>query len=67
MVGYLKDVDKAKDNRRVSDNPLIIEGKEPAGAAKTDVVIDSDDADEVRKLSRSLSFFDKCRVMFVID
>ncbi len=67
VVGYLKDVEKAEENRRVADNALVIEGKEPSGAARTDVVISNDDADDVRKLARDLSFLDKCKVMFVID
>ena len=67
VVGYGKDLEKAKANKRVAESPLVIDGKEPSGAAKTDVVISDEDAEQIRKLARDLSFMDKCRVMFIID
>ena len=67
VAGYLKDVEKAEEHERVADNALVIKGLRPEGPARTDVVLSQEDADQIRKMARKMSFLDQCRVIYVID
>jgi hypothetical protein len=67
MVGYDKDVGRARTNDRVTNNPLVVKGVKASGANKADVVISSADAANVHAASANMSFLDKCKVMFIVD
>ncbi len=63
IVGYGTDVDQAKKNDRVADNPLVVT------AVKTDgdnIVISNKDADRIKKNSEKLTFIQQCRVMVIL-
>lgn len=67
MVGYDKDVNAARSNQRVTNNPLIIKGMKASGANSTDVVVSSADAQRIHAAAQSQNFLDKCRVMVILD
>lgn len=66
IVGYSKDLDQARSNDRVTDNPLVIKAKAIKGAKGADVVLSQEDAESVRKAAENLSFLSKCRVMVIL-
>ncbi len=39
VVGYEKDVNRAKTNERVTDNPLVVKAVKSSGTTNCDVVI----------------------------
>ncbi|MDZ7338031.1 MAG: LPP20 family lipoprotein [candidate division KSB1 bacterium] len=67
MVGYDKDINRARSNERVTNNPLVVKALKAAGANKADVVISNADAAAIHAASSTQSFLDKCRVMFIVD
>lgn len=67
MSGYAKNVDAARTNQRVTDNPLLVKGLRVEGAGHSDIVISNADASMLRSASENLSFMKKCRVMIVVD
>ncbi len=67
IVGYGKDVEVARQNERVANNPIIVKGIKTEGSGNSNVVISSSDATMLRDSSRNLSFLSQCRVMFVVD
>jgi hypothetical protein len=67
MVGYDKDVNRARTNDRVTNNPLVVKGMRATGASKADIVISNADAAMVRNAAASQNFLDKCKVMFIVD
>jgi len=67
VVGYEKDVNRARRNERVANNPLIVKAVRVEGPNRTDVVIRNADADRIRQLAQRLKFLEECRVMMVLD
>jgi len=67
MVGYDKDVNAARSNQRVTNNPLVIKGLKASGANSTDVVVSNADAQRIHAAAQSQNFLDKCRVMVILD
>ena len=67
VVGYLKDVDKARENDRVKGNPAVVKATEAKGANKADLVLSKADADALRGLSQTQSFLNEGRVMIILD
>jgi len=67
MVGYDKDVNAARSNQRVTNNPLIIKGLKAGGANSTDIVVSNADAQRIHAAAQSQNFLDKCRVMVILD
>jgi hypothetical protein len=67
MMGYLKDVETAQANPRVTDRPLIIKALKTDGPNKTDLVISNRDALLLHGMKEHLSFLEKARVMVVLD
>ena len=65
IVGYVKDLEKAKTNERVKGNPLIIKGAMNGGKS-SDLVISSEDANLLMKLDATQSFLREARVIIVI-
>ena len=67
MVGYDKDVNRARTNDRVTNNPLIVRGTKTSGPNKADVVVSSADAANIHAAATTQKFLDQCRVMFIVD
>ncbi len=67
MVGYEKDINRARLNERVADNPLIVKAIEASGPNKTDVVISSADALKIHNAAANMNFLQHCKVMFILD
>lgn len=67
MSGYAKELDSAKQNQRVTANPLVVKGLRVEGPGQCDIVISNTDAVRLRNASADLSFLEKCRVMIVVD
>ncbi len=67
MVGYDKDLNRARQNDRVTNNPLVIKGVSSSGPNKTDVVISSADAALIHQAAANQNFLDKCKVMFIVN
>lgn len=67
MAGYAKDVEKARANTRVSDNPLVVKAVGVDGKAKTNLVVDAASADAIRNAAKDQNFLEKCRVMIILD
>jgi len=67
MSGYAKEIDAARQNPRVTANPLMVKGLKTDGPGGADVVISNADAAKLRSASENLSFLKKCRVMIVVD
>ncbi len=67
MVGYEKDVVRARANERVTDNPLVVKAVQASGPNKTDVVVSSGDAQKIHGAAASMNFLQHCKVMFILD
>jgi hypothetical protein len=67
MVGYDKDVNAARNNQRVTNNPLVIKGLKASGANSTDIVVSDADAQRIHSAAQTQNFLDKTRVMVVLD
>lgn len=67
MVGYLKDVESAKGNPRVTDRPLLVKALKTDGPNKTDLVISNSDAQVLHGMKENLTFLEKARVMVILD
>lgn len=66
MMGYLKSVDTARTNSRVTDNPFIVKAVDVKGTNKTDIVVSDADAAKIEELSGKLNFLRECRVIAII-
>ncbi|MGH7453701.1 MAG: hypothetical protein ACRENG_20295, partial [bacterium] len=67
MVGYDKDVNAARNNQRVTNNPLVIKALRAAGNNKTDLVVANADAQRIHGAAQTQNFLDKCRLIFIVD
>lgn len=67
MVGYDKDVNRARSNDRVTANPLIVKAIKSAGPNKADIVVSTASATAIRNAASTQNFLDKCKVMFIVD
>lgn len=67
MVGYDKDVNRARSNDRVTNNPIVIKALRSSGANKADVVISNTDAATLHAASQNMNFLNQCKVMFIVD
>jgi hypothetical protein len=67
VIGYEKDVNRARLNERVADSPLIITGIKASGTNRTDVVITNPDAQMVIAAAKNLNFMEQCKVMIILD
>lgn len=67
MVGYDKDVNRAKSNDRVTNNPLVVKALRVSGPNKADVVVSNASAASIRNAAATQNFLDKCKVMFIVD
>jgi hypothetical protein len=67
VIGYEKDVNRARLNERVADSPLIITGIKASGTNRTDIVITNPDAQMVIAAAKNLNFMEQCKVMIILD
>jgi len=67
IVGYERDLNRARNRKRVAPNPLVLKGLRARGPGKTDVVIDSDHATMLHSMPEHLQFMEECRVIVVLD
>jgi hypothetical protein len=67
MLGYLKSVESAKENARVTNNPLVIKAIGVKGTNKADVIISDEDAATLKELDSKLNFLRECRVIAIIN
>lgn len=67
IVGYVKNLDSAKQNERVAANPLIVKGLKTTGSGGSDIVISNADAAGLRDFSKNLSFLEQTRVIILVD
>ncbi|MFH1675347.1 MAG: hypothetical protein ABIF87_18245 [Pseudomonadota bacterium] len=69
LTGYAGTVDKAKNNDRVGNNPLIVKVKRVQGKNKVDFVISKEDAVKIYQSDIRQgkdSFLKQCRVVIVV-
>jgi hypothetical protein len=67
VVGYEKDVNRARQNERVTDNPLVVRAIKTSGTNNCDVVISNADAQKVLAAAKNLNFMEQCKVMFILQ
>lgn len=67
VVGYEKDINRARSNDRVTNNPLVVKGIKASGTNKSDVVISTSDAQQVLNAAKNLNFMEQCKVMVILD
>lgn len=67
MAGYEKDISRAQQNERVTNNPLVVKGVKASGPNKTDVVISSVDAAKIHAAAANMNFLERCKVMLILD
>ncbi len=67
IVGYVKDLDSAKKNDRVTANPLVVKAVKVSGSGGSDLIIRNADAQGLKDMSKNLSFMEQCRVLVVVD
>ncbi|MCK5032423.1 MAG: LPP20 family lipoprotein [Calditrichia bacterium] len=67
VVGYEKDINRAKTNERVTDNPLVVKATKASGTNKSDIVISNNDAQNVIGAAKNLNFMENCKVMVILD
>ena len=67
VVGYEKDINRAKTNERVTDNPLVVKATKASGTNKSDIVISNQDAQNVVGAAKNLNFMENCKVMVILD
>lgn len=65
VVGYVKEVEKAKENDRVKGNPLMIKATLKGGSS-SDLVLSQEDAELLNKLDATQSFLREARVIVII-
>jgi hypothetical protein len=67
VVGYEKDLNRAKSNERVKDNAIIVKALRVDGTNQTDVVVSNADAANIQAAAKNLNFMEQCKVMFILD
>ena len=67
MVGYLCDLEEARYNDRVKDNPIIVTALDISGINKSDVIVPNTDALLIHAAAANLNFLERCRVIFIVD
>lgn len=67
VVGYEKDINRAKSNERVTDNPLVVKATKASGTNQSDIVISNNDAQNVVGAAKNLNFMENCKVMVILD
>lgn len=70
MAGYVRTLEQAKMNSRVTEppppNPLVIKAESVTGKMNTDVQISKEDAVKIQSIKDHLNILQNCRVIFVV-
>jgi hypothetical protein len=67
VIGYEKDLNRAKGNERVTNNPLVVKAIKAAGSNSCDAVVNDADARMIAAAAQNLNFMEKCKVMIILD
>jgi hypothetical protein len=67
VVGYEKDINRAKSDERVKDNAAVVKALRVSGTNQADVVISNADAANIQAAGKNLNFMEQCKVMFILD
>jgi hypothetical protein len=67
VAGYFKDLEAAKQSKRVGGNPMVLKALKLAAASKTDIVLSNADADKLRDPKTSQKYLTEGRVIIVVD
>ncbi len=67
VVGYEKDINRARTDDRVKDNPMVVKGMKASGTNRTDIVISNADAQRVLAAAKNMNFMEQCKVMFILE
>jgi hypothetical protein len=67
VVGYFRDLNAAKKNKRVGKNPLILKAMGLSKDTKTDMVLSNADAEQLRDPQANLAYLSKGKVAIVVD
>lgn len=65
FIGYSRNLEEAKKNLRVGDNPLIVEAIGVKGKYNSDAVIDADKAEVIWSLPESRIFLEESKIIIV--
>jgi len=67
VVGYEKDIDRARNDDRVKDNAAVVKALRVSGTNQSDIVISNADAANIQAAGKNLNFMEQCKVMFILD
>ncbi len=67
LVGYLTDPGSARIDSRVRDNPLIVKAVKNSGAQNADIVVSTQDGLLIHAAVRRFDFFQRCRVIILVE
>jgi len=67
VVGYEKDINRARNDDRVKDNAVVVKALSVSGTNQCDVVISNADAANIQAAGQNLNFMEQCKVMFILD
>jgi hypothetical protein len=67
MSGYARNLNEILKDQRVSGYPLVVKGLKTSGPGHSEIVISNADASKLRRISESLYFMKKCRVIIVVE
>jgi len=70
MVGYVKTIDQAMGNTRVTEppppNPIVFKAEATVGSLKSDLQISASDASKIQSIKDHLNILQNCRVIIVV-
>lgn len=67
MVAFERNLDCARNNPRVMDNPIIVRALRTQGTWPCNFIISDTDGSTIRSASENLLFLKQCRVVIVLD
>ncbi|MFH0881555.1 MAG: hypothetical protein V2A56_01070 [bacterium] len=67
LMGYAKELESARQDDRVSPNPLVVKAIRATGANRTDVVIDDMEARILHGIAKNYNFLRQGRVIILVD
>lgn len=66
VAGYHNNMQGARENERVSGNPMVVKALRTTGPNGCDLIISTADAERVRSAAQNQPFLEECRVMIVL-
>lgn len=67
LMGFSKDATNVNENNRVKSNPLFVKATGISGTYGSDIKISAEDARIVHGSALNKNFFQRCRVLVIID